>query len=98
MKRLKIKELKIGMTDIKIKAKVVDMSEPRQVKTKFGYNTMVATATLEDDSGKILLTLWGNKIKEININDTVEIEGGFISEFKGDLQLNVPRKGTLKVV
>ena len=95
---MKIEELKLGTKNIKLKAKVVEMSEPRQVRTKYGYNTVVATATLEDDTGKILLTLWGKKIKEINVNDTVEIEGGFISEFKGELQLNVPKNGTLKVV
>ncbi len=94
----KINELKLGMTDIEVKGEIVDMSEPRDVRTKFGYTTRVATATLEDDSGKILLPLWGNKIKEVNIGDKVEIKGGYITEFRGDLQLNVPRKGEIKVV
>jgi len=99
VKRLKkISELKLGMTDIEVKGNIVDISEPRDVRTKFGYTTRVATATLEDDSGKILLPLWGTKIKEVNAGDTVEVKGGYVSEFRGDLQLNVPRKGEIKIV
>ena len=94
----KINELKLGMSDISITAKVTDVSEPREVRTKMGYTTKVATATLEDDSGTIPLTLWGKQTEEIGEGDTVEIKDGYISEFKGEIQLNVPRKGELKKV
>ena len=92
----KINELKLGMNDISLTAKVNDVSEPRSVKTRMGYTTNVATATIEDDSGTIPLTLWSKQIEEIGEGDTVQIIGGYISEFKGELQLNVPRKGELK--
>jgi len=95
---LKINELKLGMSNINLTAKVVDVSEPREVRTKFGYRTRVATATLEDDSGKIPLTLWGKQIEEIGEGDTVEIVNGYITEFRGELQLNVPRKGEIKKI
>ena len=36
------------------------------------------------------------QIEEISEGDTIEVIGGYISEFKGELQLNVPRKGELK--
>ena len=94
----KINELKLGMSDISITAKVTEVSEPREVRTKMGYTTKVATATIEDDSGTISLTLWGDKTEEIGEGDTVQITGGYISEFKGEIQLNVPRKGELKKV
>jgi len=92
---LKINELRLGMSKINLTAKVVDVSEPRDVRTKLGYRTRVATATIEDDTGKIPLTLWGRQIDEIGEGDTVEISDGFISEFRGELQLNVPRKGKI---
>jgi replication factor A1 len=94
----KINELTMGMTGISLKAKVTDVSEPREVKTKYGYMTRVAKATIEDDTGKIVLTLWGKQYDEIGEGDTVEIKDGFISEFRGELQLNVPKKGELKKV
>lgn len=95
---MKINELKLGMGDINLTAKVVDVSEPREVRTKLGYRTRVATATIEDDSGKIPLTLWGKQIDEIGEGDSIEIKDGYITEFRGELQLNVPRKGEIKRV
>lgn len=95
---MKINELKLGMSDVKLRAKVIEISEPRNVRTKFGYQTRVATATLEDDSGKIPLTLWGRQVDEINVGDTVEIENGYVREFRGELQLNVPRRGVIRKV
>ena len=92
---MQINELRLGMSNINLTAKVVDVSEPRNVRTKMGYQTRVATATIEDDTGKIPLTLWGRQIDEINVGDSIEIKEGFISEFRGELQLNVPRKGQI---
>ncbi len=95
---MKINELKLGMNEITLKAKVVDVSEPRSVNTKFGYQTRVATATIEDDSGQITLTLWGKQIDEINLGDTIEVTKGYVSEFRGEIQLNIPKSGEIKVV
>lgn len=95
---MKINELKIGMGGVNLKAKVLEVSEPRNVRTKFGYQTKVATATIEDDTGKIALTLWGRQVDEIGEGDTVEIVDGYVKEFMGELQLNVPRRGEIKVV
>jgi replication factor A1 len=95
---LKINELKLGMSNINLTAKVVDVSEPRSVRTKLGYQTKVATATVEDETGKIFLTLWGKQIDEVGEGDTIEVTGGYTTEFRGELQLNVPRKGQLKKV
>lgn len=92
---MKINELRLGMNNINLTAKIIDVSEPRSVRTKMGYQTRVATATIEDDTGKIPLTLWGKQIDEIGEGDTIEIKDGFISEFRGELQLNVPRKGQI---
>jgi len=86
------------MSNIKLKAKVVDVTEAREVRTKFGYRTRVASATIEDDTGKISLTLWERQIDEIGEGDTIEITDGYVKEFRGELQLNVPRKGELKKV
>lgn len=95
---MKINELKLGANDVNLTVKVVSISEPRNVRTKLGYQTRVATATIEDDTGQIPLTLWGRQIDEINEGDTVEIKSGYLTEFRGELQLNVPRKGEIKVI
>ena len=93
---MKINEIRLGMSEIKIVAKVTDVSEPREVRTKFGYNARVANAIIEDETGKIKLALWGNKIDEIGEGDKIEITDGYVTEFRGEIQLNVPKKGEIK--
>jgi replication factor A1 len=95
---LKINELKLGMNEINLTAKIVSVSEPRNVRTKLGYETRVATAMIEDDTGQIPLTLWGRKIDEVGEGDKIEIKNGYVSEFRGELQLNVPRKGEINKI
>lgn len=95
---MKINDIKLGMSNISLKATVVDISEPRSVKTKYGYQTRVATAKIEDDTGEITLTLWGRQIDEVGEGDTIEITGGYVREFKGELQLNVGKSGKISLV
>ena len=97
-KLVKINELRLGMSNINIKAKITGVSEPREVRTRFGYTTRVATATIEDDTGTIPLTLWGKQIDEIGEGDEIEIKDGYVKEFRGELQLNIPRRGEIKKV
>jgi len=57
----------------------------------------VATAIISDDTGKIKLTLWNDQIDQVNVNDNVKIENGYITTFRGEMQLNVGRYGKLTV-
>jgi len=94
---LKIGEIKFGMRNISVRAKVTDISERREVSTKYGRRE-VATAVIEDETGKINLSLWGKQIDMVSVGDWVDIEGAFVTEFREELQLNVPRSGKLEVV
>lgn len=95
---MKIVELKPGMKRVEITAKVVEKSDPREVTTRFGDTSRVATAIVQDDSGTIKLSLWNETIDQVNVNDTVKIENGYVTTFKGETQLNVGRYGRLSVV
>src|SRR2546425_1238913 len=57
----------------------------------------VATATLQDDSGSVKVTLWNENISKVNVNDTIAIENGYVDSFRGQLQLNVGRYGKIVV-
>lgn len=95
---MQISELKAGMNNISLKAKVAKLSEPRQIMTKFGTQTTLTTATLEDDSGSIPLTLWGKQSEGIEEGAEVEITGGFTKDFRNELQLGIGRGGQIKTV
>jgi len=94
---MNIADVKRGMSNISLQAKVIDVSEPRDVQTRYGRRS-VADATLEDETGQISLTLWEEKINSIAIGDTVNVTGAFVTSFRDKLQLNVPRSGKIEIV
>ena len=94
---MKIIELRPGMKRVEIAAKVLNISETREVTTRAGEQSRVATADVSDDSGTVKLTLWNEQIDQVKVNDNVKIENGYVTSFRGETQLNVGRYGTLTV-
>ena len=93
---VKIKDLKTGMNGINLKAKVTELSDPREIMTKFGSVTTLTEATLEDDSGSIKLVLWGDQSKGIEADSEVEVTNAFTKEFRDVLQLGISKGGSVK--
>jgi replication factor A1 len=86
------------MKNVNIEAKVVEKSEPREVMSRFKDETYkVATAMISDGTGTIKLTLWNDQINQVNVNDKVKVEKGYVTSFKGEIQLNIGRYGILTV-
>jgi replication factor A1 len=95
---LKIKELRNGMRRVDVEAKVIEKSPTREVMSRYkDVVHRVATAIISDGTGKIKLTLWNDQIDQVNVNDNVKIENGYITTFRGEIQLNVGRYGKLTV-
>ena len=95
---MKIKDLKNGMRRVDVTAKVVEKSSTREVQSRFKNETHhVADAMVTDGTGTIKLTLWNEQIDRVNVNDTVRVENGYITSFRGEIQLNVGKYGTLTV-
>ena len=94
---MKISELKAGTGNITVETECVSKEEPREVLTRYGKKTSVANATIKDDSGEITLSLWGDDIGKVNSGDKVKIENGWVSEFKGNLQISAGKYGKLIV-
>jgi replication factor A1 len=96
---VKIKELQTGMKKVEVEADVVDKGNTRQVQSRFGNETFnVADAVVQDDTGNIKLTLWNEQIDQVNVGDKIKIENGYVTSFKGEIQLNVGKFGKLTIV
>ena len=96
---MKIKELRDGMKRVNVAAKVVQKSDAREVRSRYKDETYrVADALINDETGTIKLTLWNEQINQVNINDMVKVENGYITSFRGEIQLNVGRYGKLSVI
>ena len=94
---MKINEIKFGMRNVNTEGKIVEISGIREVSTRYGRKN-VASATIKDDTGEIALTLWENQIDSVSVGDQVKVSGAYVTEFKDQLQLNVPRSGKIEVV
>ena len=95
---MKINELHDGMKRVNIQARVTEKSDTREVVSRFKDQTYrVATATVSDETGTVKLTLWNEQIGLVKVNDTVRVENGYVTSFRGEIQLNVGKYGTLTV-
>jgi ssDNA-binding replication factor A large subunit len=95
---MKISELKAGMRNVSVVAKVDSMGEPRTVNLRAGGTNTVADAIVSDESGSIKLSLWGDDISKIQAGDKVSIENGYINTFKGENSISVGKFGKLTKV
>jgi replication factor A1 len=93
---MKINEIKRGMSGISITAKIIDISDPRDVQTKYGRRS-VADAVLEDETGQIGMSLWENQINSVAVGDTVTVSGAYVTEFRDKLQLSIPKTGRIEI-
>ncbi len=94
---MKIADVKAGTGNVNIEAEVVNVEEPREVLTKFGKRMRVANATIKDASGEMTLTLWGDDIDRVKGGDSISIENGWVSEFKGNVQISAGKYGKINI-
>ncbi len=95
---MKISELRDGMKRVEVEAEVVEKGTPRQVMSKYKDEAYtVADAIVQDETGTIKLTLWNEQIDQVNQGDRIKVENGYITSFKGEIQLNVGKYGKLTV-
>ncbi len=93
-----IKDLRDGAKRVDVQAKVVEKGDVREVKSRFNDATYrIVDAVVADETGSIKLTLWNEQIEQVNVGDNIKIENGYVTSFKGEIQLNVGKFGKLTV-
>ena len=93
---MKISEIQRGMSNISVEGKILDISEVREVNTRYGKRN-VADAMIEDDGGEIKISLWEDQITSVRVGDKISVSGAYVTEFRDVLQLNIPRSGKLEL-
>lgn len=92
---VQVKDLRIGMKSVNLKAEVVEIAEPKFVVTRFGNHASVANALISDKTGRIKLCLWNEQINSVSVGDNIQIENAKIYAFKGERQVRVGKNGVL---
>jgi replication factor A1 len=86
------------MRNVTVEGKVMEKSDAREVLSRFKDETYkVASAIIGDETGTIKMTLWNEQIDKVNVDNMVKVENGYVSSFKGEIQLNVGKFGKLTV-
>jgi replication factor A1 len=93
-----IKDLKVGMKKINLKAKVLEIPKPTLVFTRFGNYASVSNASVTDETGTIKLCLWNEQISTVSVGDVIQIENAHMSVFRGQPQLRIGKSGKLNIV
>jgi hypothetical protein len=86
-----VDELQDGMSYVTVEGKIVKMSRPTEVETRYGKTSLVV-AWLRDATGEIVLNLFGSQASEVACGDFIRIEKGYIVKYEDQLTLNVPRR------
>jgi replication factor A1 len=92
-----INELKANQGNIVVTGEITEKGDTREFE-KFGKKGRVCNATLKDKSGSVKLTLWNDDIDKVNASDMIKIENGWVSEWKGELQLSTGKFGKIEVL
>jgi len=93
-----IKDLRVGMRRVNVKARVLEVSEPKVVATRFGFYANVTNVLVTDETGAIQLPLWNKQTDEISVGDLIQVENAKVIVFRGVRQLKVGRSGKVSVV
>jgi replication factor A1 len=95
---LNIGDLKPGMSSVNIKVTVSEISEPKQIVTSKGFEHEILEAKVEDETGAMMLVLWGEKVFPLKVGDVLQIGNGFVTSFKGEWRINVGKYGEIAKV
>ncbi len=93
----KVGELTPQSKAVNVTAKVVSKSEIRDIPIgRDGSAHRVCDALVGDETGVIYLTLWDDNITKVNEEDTIRVENGYVTLFKGNMRLNIGKYGKLE--
>ena len=92
---LNIRELKPGMSSVNIKVTVSNISKPKQITTGKGIEHEILEVEVKDETGKMTLVLWDEKVIPLKMGDILRIENGFVTSFKGEWRINVGKYGEI---
>jgi len=94
---VKVGQLGLDSRNVNVTAKVVSISEPREVISRTdNVPHRVADVLVGDETGTVVLTLWDENIAQTKVGDVIVVKNGYVKTFKGSIRLNIGRFGTIE--
>lgn len=88
---MKISELK-PRVNVDVTFKVLEKKEANVTRS----GKKVAEAVVGDESGTVLMTLWGEDIEKVDVGGTYTLKNGYVSLYRGSLRLTIGRMGKVE--
>ncbi len=96
---MKVEELGPRSRKVDLVFRVVSLGEERTVTSRRdGSEHRLVEATVGDETGTVIMTLWDDDIETVEEGNTYKLENGYTNVFKGSLRLNSGRYGEIKEV
>ena len=92
METTKINDLKSFEAFEAIEGVLSGLSEPREVQTKEGP-TKVQEGLLQDASGEVRVSFWGEQVTRFALGDKVRLVKGWVSARKGNRMVSTGFRG-----
>ena len=85
------------MGNVTVEGTIAEKSDARMVRSRrrYGETLSVADAGFEDESGRLVLTLWNEQIKIVHVGDKLRVENGYVGSYRGIKQLSVGKAGRI---
>lgn len=96
-KQFRIVDLRPNLENVNVKVRVLESHPPRTIQTKKGVRT-ISNAVVGDESGRVEVTVWGEKAGSLKTGDAIEISGAWTTMFRGNVILNVGRTTVIKKI
>jgi replication factor A1 len=94
---VKVGDLTPQSKAVNVTAKVVSKTEIREIPMgRDGSAHKVCDALIGDETGVVYLTLWDDNIEKVNEGDSITIENGYVTLFKGNIRINTGKYGKLE--
>lgn len=96
-KQFRIVDLRPNLENVTVKVRVLESHPPRTIQTKKGART-ISNAVVGDESGRVDVTVWGEKAGSLKSGDAIEISGAWTTMFRGNIVLNVGRSTVIRKI
>ncbi len=93
-----IQDLRHGMKNVNLEARVLEISKPALVHTRYGNSAMVSSTCIADETGKVKLCLWNEQAKLVSVGEVIQIKNASVSTFRGERQVFIGKTGTVSVL
>ena len=94
---MQVSELKARAAVPEIEIEIVSKGEARKWSNENGSG-LVCNCAGKDKTGEVSVSLWNDQVEQVNEGDKIRIKDGWVSEFRGQLQLSTGKKGQLELI